>query len=559
MNMEWNSQREAIFLDRYALRDDYGELLEHTPEEMWERVATTIADTPQEVVQFRDILKNWKFVPGGRILSGAKSGKRVTLYNCFVLSIGDSRKEIMKTMGNMIEISSMGGGIGVNWSILRPAGTYIKGVNSTSSGPIAWQTGADELANAIKQGGTRTSAMMFLMDCWHPDIEEFVLRAERFKRANYSVAISHQFMKALEENDDWPLEFPDVRHPDYDSLWSGDLNDWKRRGLPIIVHKTIRAQELWDKILKNALETGSPGLVFMDRANEMSNTWYIERYICTNPCGEQILGANQVCNLGAINLLAHMTYKNQMNRTLLGNTIRSAIRFLDNVIDKSETILPEIEEKQLRDRRVGLGVMGLADILILEGIKYGSEQCKDYLEDLFSFIRDTAYEASVAIAKEKGPALGFDSAFFSRGNFIRTLPRDLQHDIATYGIRNLGILTQAPTGTSGILAGASSGCEPIFDKSYTRTDATGTHEMNHPFAEYPEFITALELSTEEHILVQSTIQKYLDSSISKTINMDPCSTVDEVDFAYRLAYDKGCKGITIYANKGEGVCVSCNI
>lgn len=562
--LEWQGQREEVFLDRYALRDDQGGLLEHTPDEMWVRVAEEIANTPQEKVRFLDILDHWKFVPAGRILSGAGSKKSVSYYNCYVLNTFDSRKGIMKTVTDMIEISSRGGGVGVPWSILRPEGTYIKGVHGTSSGPMSWMTGADSLADSIRQGGTRTSALLWSLDIWHPDIGIFISRAERFKRANYSVAISHEFMKALDDGDDWDLIFPDTNHPKYDELWDGNIDGWRRKGLPVIVHATVSAQGIWDGLCENAIKTGNPGLLFLDRANYWSNTWYLDRLISTNPCGEQPLGPWGSCNLGSINLLAHVSSHNkEINRTMLANTIRSAVRFLDNVIDKSEPILEEIDEKQQRDRRIGLGTMGLADVLILRGIRYGSEECIEFIEDLYSFIRDVAYEASVLLAEEKGPAPGFDEPYYMRGHFIQTLPDELQRNISRHGIRNLHLLTQAPTGTTSIVAGASSGIEPIFMAEYTRTDATGCHVQKHPLFQgelSPAHVTAYDVDIEGHIGVQAAIQRNIDSAVSKTVNLNPTAKATDVDRAYRLADSSGCKGITVYRSKeGEGVCVACNI
>ena len=557
----WNEQRERVFLDRYAKKDAEGHPVESTPREMWERVAKRVGENDGEALQFFEILKDWQFVPSGRILTGG-----MTLYNCFVQGFAktvlgaDSRSSIMATTSNAVEITARGGGVGINWSVLRPRDTYIRGVDGKSSASIAWMRGADGFIDAIRQGGTRTAALMFMLDVWHPDIIEFTRTGSRFNRANYSVGITDAFMAAVKNDAQWNLVFPDTTSPFYNREWDGDIGDWWAKGLPAPVYKTVQARTLWRALCESAYMTGNPGLGFMDRCNRWSNTHYLHRLVCFNPCGEQPLPVDGSCNLGSINLLAAIK-DGVVQWEKLGMLVRYAVRFLDRVIDVDQGMTTEIDNLQGYVHHIGLGTMGLADVLILMGMRYGYDQSIEFIRKLYSFIRDQAYEASVDLAIEKGPAPGFQNEAFAKGRFIQTLPEALQERIYTHGIRNLALLTQAPTGTTSILAGASSGIEPIFSTDYTRTDATGCTTVRHPLADHPKMITALEVPVPDHIKVQAVLQEYLDSSISKTINLPKDSTVEDVDQAYQLSYAMGCKGVTVYRTGSEDgvLCESCNI
>lgn len=560
--MQWNEQRQKVFLDRYALKDSEGVLLEQRIEEMWERVSRAFARNPEEHLEFRHALEDFRFVPSGRILSGAEAGQQVTYYNCYVIGVrsedplkgNDSRHGIMDTMTKMVEITSRGGGVGINWSTLRPEGAYIQGVHGNSSGANSWMRGADGLADQIRQGGSRTAALMFLLEDWHPDIINFVESGQRFNRANFSVGVSDRFMRALREDTNWTLIFPEIHGvPEYNQIWDGDIEAWIQKGLPVREYGTIRARELWDKMAQSAYDTGSPGVVFLDRCNELSNTRYREKIVCTNPCGEQPLPVGGCCNLGSMNLVAYYDGEGAfygLNRPALAQGIETAIRFLDRVIDVNVDIDEEVGRMQRETRRIGLGTMGLADLLILNGIRYGSDDCLKVVDEIYTFIRDEAYKASIKLAVEFGPAPGY-SHEFDEAPFIQSLPDALRHLITLHGIRNLSLLTQAPTGTTSILAGASSGIEPIFSRSYVRKDATGTHAMVHPlFASAcgKHLVTALDISVTEHIAVQGAIQKRLDTSISKTINLRKDNNLTTVGLAMSMAYLYGCKGVTVYRN-----------
>jgi ribonucleoside-diphosphate reductase alpha chain len=575
--MTWDEQRRDVFLDRYAARRADGTLAEDEPSAMWARVSSAVGCNPYQGLRFFEALADWRFVPSGRILSGAGLEGQNTMYNCFVLGVEpgdqdppgrDSRRSIMDTLGRMVEITARGGGVGINWSVLRPEGAEIRGVRGKSSGAVNWMRGADGLADQIRQGGSRTAALMFMLDIWHPDVLSLVREGTNFKRANFSVAVSDAFMDALQRGADWTLRFPDTSDPDYDTEWDGDIIRWAARGHRVKEYGTVAAADLWGRLCMSAWATGNPGVVYMDRCNQLSNTGDFEQLIGTNPCAEQPLPANGCCNLGSINLLAMWDEdKRAMDWPQLRQTVRTAVEFMDRVIDVSVDVNWPIGSLQRRVRRIGIGTMGLADVLLMEGIRYGSGESLDYIHRLYGFIRDAAYEASADLAAALGPAPAYTNRYLERP-FIRNLPSRIREKIQKAGIRNLAILTQAPTGTTSILAGASSGIEPIFSRTYTRKDATGTHEVRHPLlwgGEEDYQVVAHEVPPDEHVYVQAVVQQYVDSSISKTINLPPCAGLEDVDRAFRLAYETGCKGVTVYrdGSRGEGVlntsCPTCQV
>ncbi len=548
--------RQKVFMDRYSLKDPSGQPLEFYPEQLWARVARGIASVEKtEELQahwekrFYEALTNFQFVPGGRILAGAGSGHQVTFYNCYVIpSPEDSRQGILDNLKTMTEIMARGGGVGINLSTLRPRGSYIKTVNGTASGPCSWaQLYSVATGDVIQQGGSRRGALMIMLDDNHPDIEEFITvkrTAGKIEHANLSVCISDKFMQAVNDDADWDL------------IWQGE------------VKKTIRARSLWDLICTSAWESAEPGMVFMDRYNKLSNTWYYEDIRCVNPCGEQGLPPWGVCNLGALNLAAFVE-NGKMDWERLSEKSKVAMRFLDNVVDANEYFIEENREAQLSTRRTGLGTMGLADALIKMHIPYGSEESVPVIERIYATIRDAAYEASADIATEKDPFPKFDRNKYMQGQFIKRLPKAIQEKISKQGIRNAVLLTQAPTGTTSLLSGVSSGIEPVYDFALVRRDRTGEHILYHPLLqtwrdEHPNeptpkyFVAANDLTPEEHVRVQATIQYYTDSSISKTVNAPNSHTVEDVQKLYRLAYELGCKGIT-YMRDGSRVGVLSHI
>jgi ribonucleoside-diphosphate reductase alpha chain len=376
---------------------------------------------------------------------------------------------------------------------------------------------------------------MLMLDDDHPDIEEFITVKRRpgvIEHANLSICVSDRFMEAVRHDQPWDL------------VWDGQ------------VKKTLRARDLWNLVCESAWASAEPGVVFMDRYNTLSNTWYYEDIRCVNPCGEQGLPPYGVCNLGALNLAAFV-HDGDLDYAALAEHARVAMRFLDNVIDANDYFIEENRQAQLGTRRTGLGTMGLADALLMLELRYGSDESLATVERIYQTIRDAAYEASADIAVEKGAFPRFDRDKYLQGKFIQRLPSRLQKKIADQGIRNAVLLTQAPTGTTSLLAGASSGIEPVYDFAMIRRDRTGEHILYHPLYEAwrdqnpgqatpPWFVKAADLTPEEHVSVQALIQKYTDSSISKTVNAPNHHTVEQVDTLYRLAYDLGCKGVTYY-------------
>lgn len=540
----WTPFQERIFLDRYSLKDPAGVALEQHPEQMWRRVATAIAaaESTEEkrhlwADRFYESLRHFRFVPGGRILAGAGTGRAVTFYNCFCIpSPEDSRAGILDNLKLAVEIMARGGGFGVNLSSLRPRGSHIASVNGTSSGPCAWaELYSVATGDVIQQGGSRRGAAMIMLEDSHPDIEEFVTAKRSpgvLEHANLSVCVSDRFMEAVAADTDWRL------------VWDSK------------VHKTIRARDLWDLICESAWASAEPGVVFLDRYNRLSNTWYYETIRCVNPCGEEGLPPFGVCNLGALNLAA-FAREDDFDFDSLAAHAKVTIRFLDDVIDASHYFLEENRRVQLGTRRTGLGTMGLADALLNMRIRYGSDDSFAVIERIYRTIRDAAYDASCELATEKGAFPCFNRDKYLQGKFIAQLPREIQDRIARQGIRNAVLLCQAPTGTTSLLAGVSSGIEPVFDFAMVRRDRTGEHVLHHPLYqrwqdEHPDekspayFVTAADLTPAEHVRVQALIQRYTDASISKTVNAPNHHAVKDVDTLYRLAYDLGCKGVTYY-------------
>ncbi len=581
---------QKAFLDRYSLKDKKGGPIEKKPEEMWRRIAKAAAEIEKPEVrkqwerEFYTAMKDFKYVPGGRILAGAGTGYDVSFYNCFVIpSPKDSRGGILDTLKNMVEIMAHGGGVGINLSSLRPKGARVKKVNGFSSGPINWaELFSLATKDIIQQGGTRRGALMLMLWDWHPDIEDFITVKQDLNRingANLSLCISDTFMDAVKNDEDWPLVFPDVTDPEYDEKWNGDLEVWKKLGKKVKVHRVVKARKIWDLIAEAAWKSAEPGVVFMERYNKMHNNYYWNRINCVNPCGEEGLPAWGVCNLGSINLAAFVRGTNIDKKGVfdfkeLRETVAQAVRFQDNVVEMDPYIFEGIRQTQLNgERRIGLGTMGLGDTLIKLHIRYGSKESLAFIDKVYKLIRDEAYKASMEIAREKGAFPKWEAEPFSKGRFIKQLPEDLQDSIKKYGVRNSVILMQAPTGTTALLANTTSGIEPVFEFEFMRKSRLGEDVIRHHLydqwyqkhgealkagkIEKPEwFVSANDLTPEDHVRVQALIQQYVDASISKTVNAPKTQTVEEVKRLYTLAYDLGCKGIA-YMRDGsrQGVLV----
>ena len=548
--------------------------VETTVEEMMERVARGAAQVESEEKRsqcesdFRWLLDSWKFVPGGRILTACGTDQHLTYYNCYVVpSPRDSRDGIISTLSNMAEIMSRGGGVGINLSSLRPRYSFVKGVNGRSSGSVSWGALYSFVTGLIEQGGSRRGALMLILNVWHPDILEFIdakRTAGKIVNANISVNVSEDFMAAVERDGDWELVFPDTNDPNYnDENWNGDLTSWRQLGGTVIVHKVVKAREIWDKIIKSAWASAEPGIWFGDRCKAESNSWYYPegRLVCTNPCGEQPLPAWGVCNLGHINL--SKMYKNgDVDWETLGKTVRLAVRFLDNIIDTTPYFLKENEKQQHLERRVGLGSIGLAELLIRAHVRYGSPACEEFIDKLYKFIATNAYEASVELAQEKGCFPNCQAEKLLQSDFMKRMPASVREKISAHGLRNVTLLTQAPTGTVGTMVGTSTGIEPFYFWSYTRKSRLGVHtervavleeyEKGHPGEELPDFfVNAMELTPEEHVRTQAAIQRWVDSAISKTCNVPSTYTVEQTRELYELMHRLGCKGGTIYRDKSR--------
>ena len=544
--------------------------LETEPSQMMERVAAGVAaieSSPEKQTEWTNkfcwLLENWKFIPGGRILAAAGTDQNLTYYNCYVIpSPRDSREGIMTTLTEMTEIMSRGGGVGINLSTLRPRHAYVKGVNGRSSGAVSWGALYSFVTGLIEQGGSRRGALMLILNDWHPDVFKFInskRESGQITNANISIGVSDRLMEAVKADADWQLLFPDTNDPDYDALWDGDIHTWQAAGRRVTLSRTVKARELWNAIIESAWASAEPGIWFNERSNKMANSWYFNPLISTNPCGEQPLGAFSVCNLGAINLSRfYDAEKHDVQWDQLRQTVQYATRFLDNIIDTTPYFFEANEKVQMGERRVGLGTMGIAELMLRLGIRYGSDESVAFIDRLYKLIATTAYETSSALAQEKGAFPQFDAEKFLESGYMQQMPDDLRRQIRKDGIRNVTLLTQAPTGTTGTMVNTSTGVEPFFSWIYYRKSRLGLHEEQVPivkewFAANPEaealpefFVTAMDLSPEDHVKVQSAFQRWIDSAISKTCNVPNEYSVEQVSELYQYMYELGCKGGTIY-------------
>jgi len=549
--------------------------IETQPSQMLDRVARGVAEAEiTEAKQkewqekFRWALDEWKFVPAGRILTAAGTGQDLTYYNCYVIpSPQDSRGGIFETLSNMAEIFSRGGGVGINVSTLRPRYAYVKGVNGRSSGSVSWASLYSFVTGLIEQGGSRRGALMLILNDWHPDIEEFIgskTQSGKIENANISVGISDEFMEAVEKDEDWNLEFPDTKHEKYNTEWDGILENWKEKNYPTQVIKTIKAKQLWERIIESAWASAEPGIWFRGRSNHYSNSWYYQPLICTNPCGEQPLPPWSVCNLGAINLAKFVDEERKdVKWDELKTVTHYAVRFLDNVIESTPYFFQENEDQQKGERRIGLNTMGIAEMMVKLEIKYGSKESLDFIDKLYEFIVKESYDESTLLAQEKGSFKFFDKDKIVQSGYLKNMPAEITTKIQARGLRNVTLLTQAPNGTIGTMVGTSTGIEPFYNWTYYRKSRLGLHEEDvavvkeykekHPETDkLPDyFINAMELAPEDHIKVQAQIQHWVDSAISKTCNVPQDYTVDQVKELYVLMHKLNCKGGTIYRDKSR--------
>ncbi|MGZ5932360.1 MAG: adenosylcobalamin-dependent ribonucleoside-diphosphate reductase, partial [Rhizomicrobium sp.] len=528
---------------KYRLKQPDGTPVDGDVAETWARVAlaAAAAEAPEkrneQALAFAQALTGYRFLPAGRILAGAGTDRSVTLFNCFVMgTIEDSMDGIFSHLREAALTLQQGGGIGYDFSTLRPKGALVKGVGADASGPVSFMDVWDAMCRTIMSAGSRRGAMMATLACDHPDIEMFIdAKRERGRLTNFnlSVLVSDPFMDAVKADADWDLKF-----------------DGK-------VYRTVKARALWDRIMRATYEAAEPGVIFIDRINEENNLGFCETIRATNPCGEQPLPPYGACLLGSINLakLVRNPFDDDAHVDLneLAALTRTAVRLLDNVIDVSRFPLPEQRAEAAAKRRIGLGVTGLADALIFCKTRYGSTESVALIDSWLSTLSDAAYLASAEIAGEKGSFPLFDAREFLSRPFTLRLPQHVRSAIAKTGMRN-GLLTSiAPTGTISLFAGnVSSGIEPVFAYSYTRkvlqSDGTSRDEIVEDYAYrafrarfgadavLPDyFVNAQTLAPDDHLAVQAAAQRHIDSSISKTINVPAGISFEEFKGVYLSA------------------------
>jgi len=540
---------EQIWEQKYRMKEFDGTPIDLTVQDTWRRIAGALAkaEKPQDQdhweEEFYNVLADFKFIPAGRIVAGAGSERDVTLFNCFVMgTIPDNMGGIFEMLKEAALTMQQGGGIGYDFSTIRPKGAEVKGVAADASGPLTFMDVWDAMCKTIMSAGSRRGAMMATMRCDHPDIVEFIDAKSdptRLRHFNVSVLITDNFMKAMQDDTSFDLVFEGK------------------------VYKTVMARWLWDKIMMATYAHAEPGVIFIDRINEMNNLNYMETIASTNPCGEQPLPPYGACLLGSINLCALLRDDwSGLDLNALFHTVRTAVRMLDNVVDVSKFPLFEQEMEAKAKRRIGLGITGWASCLALMGIKYGSSEAVEKTDLLLQAITEVAYRTSVDLAMEKGSAPAYHPRMLDSG-FMQNIGEMTRFLIQGNGIRNMLLTSIAPTGTISLYAGnVSSGIEPIFAMSYTRKvlekDGSKREERvedyaarkwreRHGDAPYPEsFVTAQTLLPAEHVGMQAAAQRWIDSSISKTVNLPEDISFTEFKDVYALAYNLGCKGCTTY-------------
>jgi len=616
--VELSENAYQVLTRRYIRKGANGELVE-TPEEMFWRVAYHIAkvertwgeDIRARATDFYHLLVSRKFFPNSPTFTGAGTPLG-QLAACFVLPISDDMGRrsdgIFQTLRDAALIQQTGGGNGFSFSSLRPSGALVNASAGKATGPVGFLRVYDNAFGEIAQGGTRRGANMAVLRVDHPDIEEFIqckTNENHITNFNISVGITDAFMQAVEADSEWPLRFPDVNHPDYRNFY-GTLEQAESAGIPIITYKTLRARDLFNLIVKQAHHNGEPGLLFLDVANRSNPLPHYYTLESTNPCGEQWLGPYENCCLGSINLSRYTMKECGVNWQALQKDIGLATRFLDDVVDANQYVpaVPQLKEAAMKARRLGLGVMGLADLMFHVGIRYGSPQGQEFAAQLLEFIRYHAMLTSIELARERGPFPAIKGSIYNPDDLKWQPPQPLEsyrmdfgrpnldwstvvNGIHTNGIRNAAQTTIAPTGTIGTVAGCEGyGCEPVFALAYIRHVNDEGKDLKLVYAsplfeqalekigmdtenrqeiiervmkegscqkikEIPEemrhvFVVSQDISAEEHVRMQAAMQAFVDNSISKTINFPSNSSEEDVARAYKLAWNLGCKGITVY-------------
>ncbi len=542
---------EAIWDMKYRLKAADGTTIDRTIEDTWRRIARSLAAVEAEPAVWEDrfyaALEDFRFLPAGRITAGAGTGRAVTMFNCFVMgTIPDSMGGIFEGLKEAALTMQQGGGIGYDFSTIRPKGAEVHGVAADASGPLSFMDVWDAMCRTIMSAGSRRGAMMATLRCNHPDIEAFIAAKQdpaRLRMFNLSVLVTDDFMAAVKADGPWDLRFGDR------------------------VYRTVQARDLWNRIMRATYDYAEPGVIFIDRINAMNNLSYCETIAATNPCGEQPLPPYGACLLGSINLArlvpAPFSAGAALDMAALDDLVRVAIRMMDNVVDASRFPLPQQAAEAKAKRRIGLGVTGLADALLMVGLRYGSPEAAAVTEDWMKAIARASYLASVDLAREKGAFPLFDAEPYLASGNLAQMDGDVRDAIRAHGIRNALLTSVAPTGTISLYAGnVSSGIEPVFAYAYTRKvlqkDGSRTEEEVadyavslwrdlHGDAELPaHFVNAQTLPPLDHVRMQAAAQKWVDSSISKTINCPEDISFDDFAEVYMAAWDQGCKGCTTY-------------
>ena len=542
---------EQIWDMKYRLKDIDGLPIDVTVEDTWRRIARALAAEEQDPAHWEDVfysaLEDFKYLPAGRITAGAGTARSVTLFNCFVMgTIPDSMGGIFDMLKEAALTMQQGGGIGYDFSTIRPKGADVKGVAADASGPLSFMDVWDAMCRTIMSAGSRRGAMMATMRCDHPDIEDFISAKSdpaRLRNFNVSVLVTDAFMEAVKADKSWDLVF-----------------DGK-------VYRTVEARDLWNRIMRATYDDAEPGVIFIDRINAMNNVAYCETISATNPCGEQPLPPYGACLLGSINLARLVANPFEegadINTGELEQLVSTAVRMMDNVVDASRFPLPAQQEEAKNKRRIGLGVTGLADALLMLGLRYGSDEAVAQTKDWMHRIARAAYLASVELAKEKGAFPLFDADKFLASGAMQKMDQDVRDAIREHGIRNALLTSIAPTGTISLYAGnVSSGIEPVFAYAYKRKvlqkDGSRTEEEVVDYAvqmwrekfgdaDLPEFfVNAQTLAPADHVKMQAAAQEWVDSSISKTINCPEDISFEAFKDVYLQAYETGCKGCTTY-------------
>jgi ribonucleoside-diphosphate reductase alpha chain len=626
-SIELTSNSREVLNRRYIRHDDQGKPVENENEMFW-RVAYHIAkveeqydgDVTELAKSYYTMLVTKAFFPNSPTFTGAGTPLG-QLAACFVLPISDDMGRngtgIFETLRNAALIQQTGGGNGFSFSRLRPSGSVVKSSAGQATGPNGFLRVYDNAFGEIAQGGTRRGANMAVLRVDHPDVEEFIISKTEegtISNFNISVGITDAFMKAVEEDADWDLVFPDVKDAKYSEL-NGTVEDAVELGIPLKVFKTVKARDLFNMIVTQAHHNGEPGVLFLDAANRENPVPHLYRLESTNPCGEQWLGPFENCCLGSINLKEHFGPNGTVDWEKLEANVILATRFLDDVVDANSYVpaVPQLKESAMRARRIGLGIMGFADLLYHVGVRYGSREGQEFASQVMEFIRYHTMKTSVALAKERGYFPAIKGSLYDPEDLKWKAPKSLveyEHDwgrpdidwdlivegIKKYGIRNAAQTTVAPTGTIATVAGVEGyGCEPVFALAYIRHVNDKGNDLMLTYAsplfkkamddakieedeqerilnrvmelgscqnilEIPDqlrntFVVSSDITAEEHVRMQAAMQAFVDNSLSKTINFPASATEQDVAEAYQLAWKLGCKGLTVYVTGSRDVVV----